>query len=105
MMDYATLDNDTLVNLLFTEDDRLPRQAVDELVRRGERMIEPLSNIVLEKERWTKDRPEIWAPIHAVYILGAIGTQEVIAPLMAAIKWSDKYNIDCLLYPKLAVFL
>lgn len=104
MMDYTTLDDDTLVNLLFTEDDRLPRQAVDELVRRGERMIEPLSNIVSEKACGKKDRPEIWASIHAVYILGAIGTQEVISPLMAAIKapgidLMDKIKEKCVTTP------
>lgn len=66
MMDYATLDDNTLINLLFTEEDRLPRQAVDEFIRRGERVIAPLSNIVSKKVRWKKDRPEIWAPIHAV---------------------------------------
>ena len=94
MVDYQALDDGKLVNLLFTEEDRLPRTAVDEFIRRGERMIEPLSNIVLEESNWAKERPEFWTPIHAVFILGAIGTQETIAPLITAIKWSEKYDVD-----------
>lgn len=94
MTDYSILDNDTLVNLLFTDEDRLPRAAVDEFIRRGERMIEPLSQIVLEESNWDKDRPEFWAPIHAVFILGAIGAQEAVSPLITAIKWSVEYDVD-----------
>ncbi|HHT9111252.1 MAG TPA: SEC-C metal-binding domain-containing protein [Candidatus Brocadiaceae bacterium] len=94
MIDYQALDDNKLVNLLFTGEDRLPRQAVDEFIRRGERMIKPLSNIVFEEMNWTKDRPEFWAPIHAVFILGAIGAQEAVSPLITAIKWSEKYNVD-----------
>ena len=69
MIDYSILDSDKLMNLLFTEEDRLPRQAVDEFIRRGERIIEPLSKIVLEESNWAKERPEFWTPIHAVFIL------------------------------------
>lgn len=94
MVDYQALDDDKLVNLLFTEEDSLPRAAVDEFIKRSERMIKPLSDIVLEEMNWTKDRPEFWAPIHAVFILGAIGGQEAVSPLIAAIKWSEKYNVD-----------
>ncbi|MFO0794416.1 MAG: DUF1186 domain-containing protein [Candidatus Brocadiaceae bacterium] len=94
MTDYQALDDDKLVKLLFTEEDRLPRQAVDEFLRRDKRIIKPLSNIVLEEINWTKDRPEFWAPIHAVFILGAIGAQDAVLPLIAAIKWSEKYNVD-----------
>lgn len=94
MVDYQALDDGKLVNLLFTKEDRLPRAAVDEFIRRGECMIEPLSKILLEESNWTKERPEFWAPIHAVFILGAIGTQEAVSPVITAIEWSEKYNVD-----------
>ena len=89
MIDYSILDSDKLVNLLFTEEDRLPRAAVDEFIKRGNSIIEPLSQIVLEESNWDKDAPEFWAPIHAVFILGAIGTQEAVPSLITAIKWSE----------------
>ncbi len=94
MIDYSTLDDEKLVNLLFTEEDRLPRQAVDEFIRRGNSIIEPLSKIMLEESNWDKDAPEFWTPIHAVFILGAIGAQEAVSPLITAIKWSEKYDVD-----------
>lgn len=46
MMDYQTLDDKSLLKLLFTEADRMPRKAVDEFIRQGERMIKPLNEIV-----------------------------------------------------------
>lgn len=94
MTDYSILDNNTLVNLLFTEEDRLPRAAVDEFKKRGNNIIEPLSQIVREESNWNKDAPEFWAPIHAVFILGAIGAQETITPLISAVKWSEAYDVD-----------
>ena len=94
MVDYQALDDDKLLHLLFTEEDRLPRAAVDEFIRRGERMIKPLSDIVFEESNWSARIPEYWASIHAVFILGAIGAQEAVSPLITAIKWSEKYNVD-----------
>ena len=94
MIDYSMLESDKLVNLLFAEEDRLPRAAVDEFIRRGNSIIEPLSKIVLEESNWDKDAPEFWTPIHAVFILGATGAQEAVPPLITAIKWSEKYNVD-----------
>ena len=63
-MNYENIDDDTLPNLLFTQEDRLPLAAVDEFIRRGERMIEPLSDIVSEQYSWTRDMPEWWAVVH-----------------------------------------
>ena len=34
-MDYRKLNNDELIDLLFTEEDRLPLEAAEEMVRRG----------------------------------------------------------------------
>src|SRR3972149_5270290 len=94
MMDYQSLTDDKLLSLLFTQDDRLPRAAVDEFVRRGERMIKPLSEIVSEQYKWTKGLPEWWAVIHAVYILGAIGWKDVILPLLRGMRWAVAYDCD-----------
>lgn len=77
-MDYQALDDKSLLKLLFTETDRLPRKAVDEFVRRGERMIKPLDEIVSKESSWTNSIPEWWAVIHAVFILGAIDTKEAV---------------------------
>lgn len=43
MSDYEKMNDDKLLSLLFTEEDRLPRAVVDAIIRRGERMIMPLN--------------------------------------------------------------
>ncbi|MBI5181342.1 MAG: hypothetical protein HZA06_00335 [Nitrospirae bacterium] len=42
MINYAKLDDNELLALLFTEEDRLPRAAVEGLIKRGERVFWPL---------------------------------------------------------------
>jgi hypothetical protein len=93
-MDYQELDDDQLISLLFAEEDRLPRAAVDEFIRRAERMLAPLAGIVIDEESWTKPLPDWWAPIHATFILGAIRTVETVPPLLKALRHSSKHDCD-----------
>ncbi len=93
-MDYQTLDDESLLKLLFTEADRLPRKAVDEFVRRGERMIKPLNDIVSKESHWTSSMPEWWAVVHAVFILGAIDTKEAVLPLIRALRWAEAHDVE-----------
>ena len=89
----TSLTDEKLLNLLFDCEDWLPRRAVDEFTRRGERMIWPLWQIVKQKHYWEEDNG-IWAPIHAVFILGAIGGREAVVPLIAALRFADAYECD-----------
>lgn len=91
-MKYRKLHNDELIELLFSEEDRLTTGAVNEIVRRSGELIPELSKIVMDKYLWTAPLPEWWAPVHATYILGAIGSDEVVTPLLAALKWSDAFD-------------
>lgn len=93
-MKYQTLSDDDLLNLLFTEEDRLPRAAVDEFIKRWERMIDPLSEIVSGQYKWTKPLPEWWAVVHAMYILGGIGGKGVVLPLLKGMRWAVVYDCD-----------
>ena len=94
MVDYQNLTDDKLLALLFTQEDRLPRAVVDEIVQRGERMVEPLSEIISNQYSWIKGLPEWWAVVHAVYILGAIGGKDVILPLLRGMRWAVSYDCD-----------
>lgn len=93
MADYQNLTDDKLLALLFTEEDHLPRAAVEEFVRRGG-MIKPLSEIVSEQYSWTKEYPEWWAVVHATFILSAIGGKGVILPLLRGMRWAVPYDCD-----------
>jgi hypothetical protein len=93
-MEYEKLDDDELTDLLYTEEDRLPREVVDEFIRRRESMVKPLSDIVSEQDNWTRDIPEWWATVHAAFILGAIGGKEVVIPLLRGARWAVAYGCD-----------
>ncbi len=90
--DYRRLHNEELVDLLFTQEDRLPRGVIDEIVRRGTEIVPMLAEIVMDRTVWTAELPDWWAPVHATYALGAIGGQESLIPLMAALRWADAYD-------------
>ena len=94
MADYQNLTDDELLALLFTQEDRLPRAVMGEFIRRGERMVEPLSEIISNQYSWIKGLPEWWAVVHAVYILGAIGGKDVILPLLRGMRWAVSYDCD-----------
>lgn len=93
-MDYRKLDNDELIDLLFTEEDRLPQEAAEEIVRRGEELIDELTGIVLDRSLWTAELPDWWAPVHATYLLGALATETVIMPMLSSLRWSDAYDCE-----------
>lgn len=93
-MDYKLLDDSRLVNLLYTEADRLPRAAVDEFILRGERMVPLLSEIVSKSYSWVTRLPDWWAVVHAVFILGAIGTKETILPLLKSLRYASAHGCD-----------
>ena len=48
----SLLTDDQLLDYLRTREDRLPRDVVDEFVRRGERVIAPLSDICRDERSW-----------------------------------------------------
>ena len=91
-MTYRKMDNVELIDLLFTAEDNLPRSAANEIVRRADELTHELGEIAMDRLVWTADLPDWWAPIHATYLMGVIGTEAVITPLLASLKWSDAYD-------------
>lgn len=94
MSDYQKMTDDELLALLFTEEDRLPREAVEEFIRRGEKMVKPLSDIISAQYLWMNDGVKGWAAIHGVNILGAIGGRSSVIPLLRAARWAVAYDCD-----------
>jgi hypothetical protein len=89
MLDYRIMSNDELMNTLLTDEDRLPREAVDEFIWRGGSLVHELASIVSASFYWNEPLPRWWAVIHAVYILGAIGTPETVVPLLKALRYAE----------------
>ena len=83
-----------MLDLLVTEEDRLTRAAVDEFVARGERMLDPLTRILQSEEDWDQEGPGFWRPVHAAFILGALGGEKAIPGLLAAQRHADAFDVD-----------
>ncbi len=90
----SILTDDQLLDYLRTQEDRLPRSVVDEFVARGERMIAPLSEICRDERSWKQADALYWAPVHASFILGATGDDRAVKGLLAALRWSARYDVD-----------
>lgn len=88
MADYSKISDDKLLKLLYSEGDTLPRQVIDEICRR-EGMVQRLAAIVADPYNWNEPLPAWWAPVHAVYALGALGTAETVLPLLKALRYAE----------------
>ncbi|GEM_PF-793269 len=90
----SSLSDADLLALLDTAEDRLSRDAVEEFVRRRERMLAPLTAICRDEAAWKGEGADFWKPVHAAYILGAMGGLESIQGLLAALHFSTLHDLD-----------
>lgn len=81
------LTDSELLQLLEVEEDHLPRDVVDEFVRRSARMVEPLTAMCDDPETW-QGHLSPWLGVHATLILGAIGGARAMPGLLAAVRRS-----------------
>lgn len=73
----ANLDTDELIELLARDEDRVPRNVIDECARRGEDMVARLSGLNEGGRGWEKGAApgEWWLLLHAPMILGLIPSE------------------------------
>lgn len=90
---YAGLADDQLFEAIFTAEDRLPREAVEEVAFRDS-LAPYLGQMVMDKQSWLADLPDWWAVVHATYALGLRGGEETVLPLVAALRWADAFDCD-----------
>ena len=74
----ARLEPRELIGLITGDEDRVPRNVIDECARRGEEMVLALEHLCGDDRTSTGEEShgEWWLPLHAVYILGLIASQE-----------------------------
>src|SRR6185503_7990936 len=101
---FHHLDDAQLVDALHREEDRLTRDVVDAFVARGERMMWRLTELCRDERSWQQSGPAFWAPVHATFILGAFEDSRALMGLLAALRWSAKYDVDWV-YEKLPSIL
>ena len=73
--DLTALSPSSLVDILIENEDRVPRNVIDECARRGDSMVEKLSYLIEDNVNWSDvSSGEWWLKLHAVMILGLIPT-------------------------------
>ena len=98
------LTEDQLIEFLRTSEDTITRDLVDEYVSRGERMVWKLTDLCRDERSWTQGGSAFWAPVHATFILGAFEDSRALMGLLAALRWSAKYDVDWV-YEKLPAII
>lgn len=86
-----------LLNLLATEEDRLPRAVVEEILRRGEDLADELARLCMDPGAWGAEGPAGWAPVHAAILLGALHPPRALSALLAALREAARRSIPWLL--------
>lgn len=89
----AKLHDEEILKLLFTQEDRLPRVVVDEIIRRGARLISALWHIIGHEYSWQGGK-DFWSVIHAAFITAAIGGREAVTPLLMSLRFAVAYDVD-----------
>jgi len=82
--ELARLGPPELVRLMVRDEDRVPRNVIDECARRGEDMVECLRGILEDDRHWSEERSsgEWWLSLHAAMILGSIASEHAGALLV-----------------------
>jgi hypothetical protein len=94
IIEYTSLTDQALIDLLSTEEDRLPRAAADEIIRRGVPMGQALVGILDDESAWASERPRWWAVVHAAYLLAAMQPPGAIDVMLRALDKADEYDLD-----------
>jgi hypothetical protein len=96
--ELANLDLPGLVNLMTADEDRVPRNVIDECARRGDTMVEQLSGLVDDSRDWYGELSgEWWLKLHAVMILGLIPTERaglLLVKLMRRMSREEDTNLQ-----------
>jgi hypothetical protein len=88
-----------LLQRLFTEEDRVSRETVDEILRRGATLGPELLRILRDEAAWDAEFPAGWAVVHAAYLLAALRPPGSLDALVAAVDRAADYDDDWLSEP------
>lgn len=94
----ASLDPTGLIELMIRDDDRVPRNVIDESARRGDTMVEQLSGLVDDSyDCRVEPSGEWWLKLHAVMILGLIPSERaglLMVKFMRRMSREDDHDLQ-----------
>jgi HEAT repeat protein len=67
------------------------RVLLDRVKAHGQAALRPLIEMAVDEKLHNADSgsPEVWAPLHAIQLLGELGAPEAIEPLLPLFNWVD----------------
>ncbi len=95
-MNYQDLSDKTFCNLIFTKEDRLDIDYVEEAKIRKQTMVPFLCEVLQKKENYDGEDERGWGVIHAAYILGILADERSLPAFLTASRYADAYDIDWL---------
>ena len=93
-IECAALADEALIELLFTEEDRLPRAAADEIVRRGMTIAPRLAALLDDELLWSDKGPRWWAVVHAFYLLARMQPLGGLDVLLRSLERAERLGVD-----------
>ncbi|MBW2623271.1 MAG: hypothetical protein JRD68_10225, partial [Deltaproteobacteria bacterium] len=91
---YENLSDMEFVELLFTAEDQLGPDYIEQARARRATLIPLLGNLLTDESNYQFEDEKLWAVIHAVYILGILDGQQTIDTLIQAGEFADVYDIQ-----------
>ena len=101
---WAKFTDEALAQRMFTDADRLPMEFAREVISRNERMIPLLTKVIRHEYNWHRNDAGWCAVVHATYLLGAIGGEDAINPLMDALRFAEAFEDDWVVPELPAIF-
>ena len=86
--------DDQFFSLIFTSEDRLGMDYVEEAKSRKENMLPFLSRVLSEEKNYQLEGEAFWGVIQAVYLLGIFGDLRGFDALVSASRFGTVYDID-----------
>src|SRR6266540_1796188 len=80
------------IKQLHREGLRPSERLVNTITRAGAAAFTPLLELAIDVERLHEDEPECYAPIHALRLLGEVGSVEMIEPLLRELPVEMDYE-------------
>lgn len=90
MFNYAGMTTAELIDLLFEEEDRVTREHIQEIARRGDEAKPRLLEILHNEDYWYEGQQgEFWIELHTVVILSTMRDPDVLPDLLSIVM--DSY--------------
>lgn len=88
------MTDDELIERLSKDSDRLPRETVDEILRRGESLAPRLAGMIQDEAKWMEVSPHLCPALHATFLLAALKPPGALDTILRAVEHAEHYECE-----------